>query len=518
MRKHSSLKRFITLLGFFALLPTFIPVGVAVAGTPKVDSNDVRLHIDEKTIERGYTIHKPGGDFTMGIFPHVLDREATVYITDADAAGTVDLQGWTRVSEVYEFDIRTDPIKIFAKEVIIEVAYTSDTTKTKRIHFWDSNWQQWRPLRSVNLLDVRRARAFTHLPYSKVAVFEEDATREGIASWYRDTRAYTASSNDYAIGSTVRVTNVENGASVVVKIVSTGPFVAGRVIDLEHTAFAALADPAEGVAKVVVEPTDDAAGQTSGAVPSSTTPSINGATGIVWDPQSGTTLYDKNADTVRTIASITKIATALTFLEANPDWDKVMTITDDDHPQPIPGVEIAVGPGDTITVRDLFEAMLTGSANNAAYALVRSTGLSRDVFVTKMNDLAKRLGMTTAHFVEPSGLNTENKASARDLAKLFEYASHRLGLSQVTVQGTDSYTKLNTGEVRTIKNPVYLASGLNDKPLRIAKTGYLDESLYNLGVKVRGSDGKERIIVVLGSGSRASRNNDVARLIDWSLN
>lgn len=513
MQSRRTKKRFLIPLAFLIFVPMVLPASVFA-----VDDNDIRLHLDEQTIHRGYTLQKPSGDFTMGVFPNVLDREATISIRDVSDAGTGTLEGWNRVSNIFEFDILTDPIRIFAKEVIIELAYQSDSHKTKRIFFWDRNWQQWRPLRTVNLLDAERARAFTHLPYSKVAVFEEDRTREGIASWYRDSRAYTASSNDFAIGSRVKVTNVENGASVVVTIASTGPYVDGRVIDLERTAFAALADPAAGVAKVVVEQAEAAAGQTSGAVPSSDTPSINGATAIVWDPGSGTTLYDKNADMPRTIASITKLVTALVFLESQPDWDRVMTIADEDWPQPVAGTYIAVYTGDTITVRDLFEAMLTGSANNAAYAVARSTGLSREEFVARMNDLARRLGMTTAHFVEPSGLDTENKASARDLAKLVEHASHRLGLAQATIQGTDSYTKLNTGEVRTIKNPVYLAPGLNDKPLRIAKTGYLDESLYNLGVKVRGDDGRERVIVVLGSGSRTSRNADVAKLIDWSLN
>lgn len=496
------------LVGLFA-----IP-GLSSAG--ELDADDVRIFIDEPTIARGYTIRKPSNDFLLAVFPNVLDRVATITLKDSTAEDTKELEGWTRVSKVFEFDIVTDPISFFKREVIIELQYASDNLKTKRIYFWDRNWQQWRPLRSVNRLDAKTVRAFTHLPYSKVAVFEEDRTREGIASWYRDGRVYTASSNDYPVGSFAKVTNVDTGASVVVKIVSTGPFVDGRVIDLERTAFAAIANPSAGVAKVVVEPTEEPTVQRPSAA-ANDRPAVTAPVAIVWDPADDRTLYDKNADTPHSIASITKLMTAIIFLESDPDWDRVITIAPEDTPQPIQGVRIAVYTGDTITVRDLFEAMLTGSANNAAYALARSTGLSREEFVARMNNRARGIGMTHTTFVEPSGLDSGNAASARDVAKLVQYASNRFGLSQATIRGTDTYTILNRGETRTIKNPIYLAGGLDDKPLFIGKTGYLDEARYTLGVKVRNGDGEQRVVVVLGSSSRTARNRDVARLVDWSL-
>jgi D-alanyl-D-alanine endopeptidase (penicillin-binding protein 7) len=433
---------------------------------------------------------------------------------DSDTNGTKDLAGWTRVSTVQEFDILTEPKKIFGKEVIIVLNFDSDNHKTKRIFFWDDNYQQWRPLRSEANYSGKTVRAYTHLPYSRVAVFEQEDSREGLASWYRSSRTYTAASNDFPIGSNVKVINVENGARVTVKIVSTGPFVPGRIVDLEYSAFAAIANPSEGVAKVVVEPTDDGQGAQSASAPAAAgAPGITARSGFVWDPGSGQELYNKDADVVRPIASISKLMTAVIFLESDPDWDRVFSMNDSDIPKPISGVTIHQG---DITIRDLFEAMLTGSANNAAYALARSTGLSRDEFVRRMNQRAKDIAMTRATFKEPSGLDPGNQASARDVAKLVAYVSHRLGLAQVTIRGTDSYYLHNTGETRTIRNPLYLAPGLSAPPIFSAKTGYLDEALYTLGVKaVR--NGVARVIVVLGSSSRTTRNSDVAGLINWSL-
>lgn len=83
-------------------------------------------------------------------------------------------------------------------------------------------------------------------------------------------------------------------------------------------------------------------------------------------------VFNKNIDEIRPIASMTKLMTALVFLENNPGWEKVITMQKDDF---VGGATLWVNPSDKITIRDLFYAMLAASKNNAVMALIRSTGL-----------------------------------------------------------------------------------------------------------------------------------------------
>ena len=162
--------------------------------------------------------------------------------------------------------------------------------------------------------------------------------------------------------------------------------------------------------------------------------------------------------------------------------------------------------------------MLTGSANNAAYALVRSTGLTREEFVQKMNDKSVKLDMMSTHFVDPSGLVVGNVSTTTDIALLTNYIMKRPGVRTASIQANYTYTIINKNEKRTIQNPVYLYTNvLTSVPMVAAKTGYINESGYCLVAKARGNDGREFVTVVFASPTVYTRASDTKNLIEYGL-
>ena len=484
--------------------------------------DDVFIHLGPREIERGYTIDKPDGLMRLAIFPNVLDRPADIALRKISSEGLPEPEdlNLNRVSDVFEFDIITDPIKIFAKEVIVVLDYQSDNNKTKKIYFYDGNQDKWRPLYSLNNYADKWIRAYTHLPYSEIAVFEDDKSYEGYASWLNWSKyPYGCASNDFDYDSKLKVTSLEDGKSVVCQVKSTGPYVEGRIIDLSLTAFKQLAPSWQGVVKVHVELVEDDT-PLAPEVQGISAPVLTAPVAMIYDADNRQVIYEKNSHRQRSIASISKMMTTVVFLETNPDFDEVITIQDSDTPQPEPGVAIKVQTGDQITVKDLFNAMITGSANNAAFALVRSTGMSNDQFIAKMNEKARKLDMMSTTFADPTGLAVGNKSTTTDIALLINYIMNRPSVRQASTQANYTYHffdySSNKDEYSTIRNPLYLYTDLLvGQPIVGAKTGFINEAGYCLATKIRHSSGREYVAVVLGSTSVYNRASDMKNLITY---
>jgi D-alanyl-D-alanine endopeptidase (penicillin-binding protein 7) len=151
-------------------------------------------------------------------------------------------------------------------------------------------------------------------------------------------------------------------------------------------------------------------------------PGLQSSSALVMDEKSSAVLYARHADVAMPIASITKLMTALVVLDAAQPLDEMIQITNED---------VAVGKGavsrlavgTSLSRGDLIHLALMSSENRAAHALGRNYPGGLDTFVTAMNAKARTLGMSTAHFIEPTGLSSENVASPEDLSKLVIAAS-----------------------------------------------------------------------------------------------
>lgn len=145
------------------------------------------------------------------------------------------------------------------------------------------------------------------------------------------------------------------------------------------------------------------------------------AAAILIDEDSGTVLYEKNADEQRPIASITKVMTLLLTFQALESGkisvDDFVPISE--HAYSMGGSQIWLEPGEQMTLGDMLKAICVSSANDAAVAVAEYVGGSEPAFVQMMNEMAEQLGMTNTHFENACGLDQEGHlSSARDVATM----------------------------------------------------------------------------------------------------
>lgn len=238
---------------------------------------------------------------------------------------------------------------------------------------------------------------------------------------------------------------------------------------------------------------------------------LTATSAVAGDVASGEVLWEKSASEIRSIASISKLMTALVFLENNPGWSEPITMEVADE---IGGDTANIKREEVVTVRDLFMASLIASDNNATMALVRSTGLSSEDFVRQMNAKAKALGLNSTHFVEPVGLNADNKSTALEIFKLARTAFANKEISSATSQKNYSFTAIS-GQSHKIKS----TNGLLGAYLNVVsgKTGFTEQAGHCVVVEVSDSEGHKIISVVLGSASNDDRFRDAKILSAWVL-
>jgi len=244
--------------------------------------------------------------------------------------------------------------------------------------------------------------------------------------------------------------------------------------------------------------------------------SLDARAAVVIDDESGQILFAKNADEQLPLASLTKLMTAVIFLETNPNFSREITMTTADDAV---GAKLNVTSGDRLRVRDLFYASLVGSKNNATKALAHSTGLSDAEFVNRMNQKAQELDMTNSQFVGVTGLNYRNHASATDYAKLSQYALRKIEILQGSTTKNYSFWTTNSGKHLSFNNTNKLVN--SNLTVTGGKTGYLPPSwggiYYNLMTKSKNSYGNEVITITMGNPSYADTRNEVESLINWGF-
>lgn len=491
------------------------------------------LPFNDEAIQRGYTAEfnkqsgAAWGDFRLAIVPNLVNERITLVMKQFSGDYLPVPEGLKLVSDYYIYDIlredqaHKDPL-ILNRPFILAVKFHSDNFFRKKIYFWASNEQEWRALPSSVDYVNGYVRAFSHLPFSRIAAFEDVSELEGKATWYRSTRyQYGAATNHYPLGTRLRVHNVDNNRDVTVEVVSTWTNAdPSRVVDLTLPAFEQIGEREKGWARVQVIPLDNATqvlgvDTTLPAQPAVPEPSKNARAEIAINEKTNEIIYSWNYDTVLPIASITKLMTAVVFLETGTAMDKEVTYQREDSAH---CSCLYVSPGETMTVKDLFYTMMVGSANNAANALVRSTGLSRDEFVRRMNEKARRWGLTHTHFVDVTGLDPANVSTVYEVALLAKHAFSDFRILQGTTTWEYRFQTINTSQPHTIKNT---AKGMQASSLRITgmKTGYLDEALYSFVLKAsRSGDAVNNVItVVLGAPNEDQKYEETEELVNYAL-
>ncbi|MDE6107733.1 MAG: D-alanyl-D-alanine carboxypeptidase, partial [Oscillospiraceae bacterium] len=145
-------------------------------------------------------------------------------------------------------------------------------------------------------------------------------------------------------------------------------------------------------------------------------PTVSAASAILVDAASGRVLFEKDAHTQRSIASTTKLLTALVAVESTPDLSRIVTITAEHWAE---GTSMYLKPGEELTLEELLYGLLLQSGNDAALAIASGCAGDTATFVEWMNQWAEDLGMEDSHFANPNGLDEEGHYStAYDMALL----------------------------------------------------------------------------------------------------
>lgn len=248
----------------------------------------------------------------------------------------------------------------------------------------------------------------------------------------------------------------------------------------------------------------------NGTVKPRAQPDLRSGAFYIFDESDSSVLAARRERIPVPIASITKLMTALVVLEAGQPMDEMLAITSDDV-RGTAGSGSRLAPGAKLTRGDLLHLALMSSENRAAHALCRRYPSGTPACVQAMNKKAAALGMTTARFVDPTGLSSRNVASPQDLAKLVLAAAENPTIRDYSTDA-DHTVQVNRQRLeyrntnRLVQNPGW--------HVNVQKTGYISEAGRCLVMQTV-IDGRQVVIVLLNSWGKLTRIADAKRVRTW---
>lgn len=248
---------------------------------------------------------------------------------------------------------------------------------------------------------------------------------------------------------------------------------------------------------------------------------IQAPSGILMEVQTGTVIYQKNQDTRRSPASITKIMTLILIFDAlekgNLKMDDVVTTSA--HARSMGGSQVFLEEGETQTVETLIKCIVIASGNDASVAMAEHICGSEQEFVRHMNERAAELGMENTNFEDCCGLteSTNHYTTARDIAimsrelitkypKILEYSSIWMeNITHVTRQGSSEFGLTNTNKlIRSYEGCIGL------------KTGSTSIAKYCLSAVAK-RNGITLIAVVMAAPDYKVRFKDAASMLNYGF-
>ncbi|HEY6354216.1 MAG TPA: D-alanyl-D-alanine endopeptidase [Burkholderiaceae bacterium] len=237
---------------------------------------------------------------------------------------------------------------------------------------------------------------------------------------------------------------------------------------------------------------------------------LKSSAALVIDQDTDEVLFSKNAEAVLPIASITKLMTAIVVLDAAQPMEEPLKVSKVSLDTP-KNNRSRLQVGATLTRGELMHLALMSSENRAAYSIGAAYPGGLPALVEAMNRKALELGMNDSHFVEPTGLSSDNRSSAQDLAFLVKAAYQHPVLREYST-ATDASVAVGrrTVQFRTtnslVRNPSW--------EIGLQKTGYISEAGRCLVMQAQLA-GRKLIMVLLDSTGRYSRVGDAERIRRW---
>ena len=240
-------------------------------------------------------------------------------------------------------------------------------------------------------------------------------------------------------------------------------------------------------------------------------PNLRSHIALIFDEETQRPLYDKNAEMVAPIASITKLMTAMVVLDADLPMDEEVVVEDDKLGK-IRRARSKLPFGLTLTRGELLKLALMASENRAASALARSYPGGTVALVAAMNAKARELGMTNTRFVGPTGLDSGNVSTARDLVKMISAARRYGAIRYYSTSESHSIEDQRGRSLRFVNTNPLVKS--NSWDIGLSKTGYIHESGLCLVMEAN-IEQRPVIIVLLNSWGKRTRVGDANRIKQW---
>lgn len=239
-------------------------------------------------------------------------------------------------------------------------------------------------------------------------------------------------------------------------------------------------------------------------------PKLNSRIALVYDRASGRILFDKNGDKTTPMASTTKIMTAIVVVE-NSNLSDIVTI--DSKSAETGGSRLGLKKNDKITVNDLLYGLMLRSGNDAAVALAIHVGGSVEGFAELMNKKARKLNLTSTHFMVPHGLDMDGHyTTAYELAKMADYALKNEKLKEIVSTKTCTININNNPKVISNTNELLgSVSGVYG-----VKTGFTNGAGRCLVTACK-RDSLDIITVIIGADTKKIRTSDSMKLIEYSF-
>ncbi len=264
---------------------------------------------------------------------------------------------------------------------------------------------------------------------------------------------------------------------------------------------------------------DDTDGET-GVEKKSGGPGVSAPSAILMEVSTGTVIYEKDADTARPPASVTKVMTMLLIFDAL-ESGKIQLedeVTTSEYAASMGGSQVFLEPGETQTVETMLKCISVASANDACVAMSEYICGSEEEFVRQMNERAKGLGMENTHFVNCNGLDTDgHETSARDIAlmsrelitkypQIHDYCTIWMeNITHTTRKGSSEFGLTNTNKL--IRQYEY-ATGL--------KTGSTGLAKFCVSATAKQND-MELIAVIMAAEDSKTRFKDATTLLSYGF-
>ena len=233
---------------------------------------------------------------------------------------------------------------------------------------------------------------------------------------------------------------------------------------------------------------------------------------LIINQNTGEVVYAKNTNLPSPIASITKLMTAMVMLDGKQSLDEDIYVSNEDIDY-VKGTHSRLPVGASLSRGDMLQLALMASENRAASAIASNYPGGQYAFVKAMNVKALALGLKQTHFVDPTGLESENVSTAEDLVKMvqaaYQYPEIRLATTspshEVYIGDREYPTNFN--------NTNGLVRG-GEWQIGLSKTGFINEAGRCLVMQAKVA-GESVIIVLLDSFGKLTRIGDANRIRKW---